>query len=351
MDWSSSMKQSFKYYVVDPGTWQNGSVLGDVESCTINWDSSDLTLGHATFDCSEVMDECYVRVYLSAVQNGLREDVPLGTFLTQTPSYSFDGKKRKISMDAYTPLVELKASMPPIGYSLFKGENVMAAAYRLCRENMRAPVVGRDIEDRLSSDFVANLDDTWISFITDLIGNAKHSFDLDEMGRVLFAPVQDVASLRPVWVYADDNSSILCPDVEDERDLYGVPNVVEAVYSSGAGYMCSRAVNDDVDSPVSVASRGREVVHRDTNPSLMGSPTQGMLDGYAVQLLRDLSCLEHTVTYSHGYCPVRVGDCVLLDYKRSGLQGVKAKVVSQSIRCETGCQVEETAVYTTQLWR
>lgn len=351
MDWTRSMQQTFKYCRVDPGTWGDAEVIQDAMSCTIDRDLSDATLGYASFDHSEVMDECYIRAYLLATQDGLREDIPLGTYLVQTPSYSFDGKTRKVSMDAYTPLIELRSSLPPVGYTIPKGENIMEAASRLCREKMRAPIVAASSDARLETDFVADLDDTWLSFITDLIANARYSFSLDERGRVLFMPSQDIASLQPVWTYDDSNSSILYPDIEDERDLYGIPNVVEVIYSSSVGYMYSRAVNNDRDSPVSVSSRGREVVHRDSSPNVVGTPTQEVLDDYAVQLLRDLSCLEHTLTYTHGYCPVRIGDCVLLDYKRSGISNVKARVTSQSIRCETGCSVEETAVYTTRLWR
>jgi hypothetical protein len=351
MDWYSSMQQTYKYYVVDPGTWKNDHLMENVESCTINWDLSDSTLGYASFDCESAVDECYIRPYLVVFQNGVKGEFPLGTFLTQTPSFSFDGRKHKVSIDAYTPLIELKASPPPVGYAILENANVMESVTKLCRENMRAPVVPAEDQETLRSDFVANLDDTWLSFLTDLMMNAEYSFGLDELGRVLFAPVQDTASLQPVWTYDDGNSSILYPNIEDERDLYGIPNVVEVIYSSGAGYMYSRVVNRDADSPVSTVSRGREVIYRESSPSLIGQPTQEMLDAYAVQLLRNLSCLEHMVTYTHGYCPVRIGDCVMLDYKRSGIHHVKAKVTAQSIKCETGCPVEETAVYTTRLWR
>ena len=60
---------------------------------------------------------------------------------------------------------------------------------------------------------------------------------------------------------------------------------------------------------------------------------------------------KYTITYTHGYCPVRVGDCVRLNYSRAELNGVKAKVISQSIKCEPGCPVTEKAVYTAKLWR
>jgi hypothetical protein len=60
--------------------------------------------------------------------------------------------------------------------------------------------------------------------------------------------------------------------------------------------------------------------------------------------------VQYSVSYTHGYCPVRVGDCVRLNYSKAGLINIKAKVTSQSIRCSTGCEVSETAVFTKKLW-
>lgn len=351
IDWLSSMQQTFEYYTVDPNTWKDVKRIENVRSCTIDRDSEAETLGSATINMSEAIDECYIRVYLVAIQNGKTYKEPLGTFLVQTPSWNFDGKTREISVDAYTPLLELKENLPPIGYSLLEGDNVMNTAYRLCRERVRAPVIEAVNDKTLYDDFVANADDTWLTFLRDLIDNAKYVFDLDELGRVIFLPVQETASLQPVWTYTDDNSSILYPDISLDRDLYGIPNVVEVVYSSGKDNYYAKVVNDNPNSPISTVNRGREIVRRITNPSLYGDPTENQTKEYAERLLRELSTLECTVTYSHGYCPVRVNDCVRLNYTRSGLSGVKAKVISQSIDCSAGCKVTETAVFTTNLWR
>ena len=75
-----------------------------------------------------------------------------------------------------------------------------------------------------------------------------------------------------------------------------------------------------------------------------------MINDYAVDALKSLSTLEYSVTYSHGYCPVRPGDCVLLNYKKAGLDNIKAKIVRQSINCSAGCTVSEKAVFTAKLW-
>lgn len=349
-DWSASMQQTFEYYIVDPGTWKETKLLDNVKTCTINRDSDTETLGSATIDVTDLVGECYIRAYLVTIQNGLRERHPLGTFLVQTPSSSFDGKIRSVSMDAYTPLLELKESPPPLGYSILKGQNIMEIAYQIAREHARAPVVPASCSDTLYTDFVANTDDTWISFLRDLIYNAKYEFGLDELGRILFSPKQDTASLQPVWTYDDSNSSILYPDISMDHDLYGIPNVVEVIYSNGGDNYYARVVNDDPNSPISTINRGREIVYRDSSPSLSGDPTELQIQEYAKQLLRNLSTIEYSVSYTHGYCPVRLGDCVRLNYSRAGITDIKAKVVSQSIKCESGCPVTEKAVFTTKLW-
>lgn len=350
-DWLASMQQTFEYYVVDPATWKDTTQINTVKSCTIKRDSEAETLGSATIETTESLGECYIRIYLVTIQNGFKERHCLGTFFIQTPAGSFNGRSQQVSADAYTPLLELKETPPPLGYSIFKGNNVMDIAYQITRERVRAPVVKTTNSEVLSTDFSANTNDTWLTFLTDLIANAKYEFALDELGRILFTPKQDTASLQPIWTYTDDTSSILYPEMSVDHDLYGIPNVVEVVYSRGTGYDFARVVNDDSNSLTSTIKRGREIVHRVTDPDLVGDPTQSQLNDYANQLLRELSSLEYTITYTHGYCPVRLGDCVRLNYSRSNLKDVKARVVSQTIKCVPGCPVTEKAVFTEKLWR
>ena len=350
VDWTESMQQSFEYYIVDPGTWRDIKRFDNVKSCTISRDSGAETLGSASIKVTESVGECYMRVYLITIQNGVKEKHPLGTFLVQTPSSSFNGKVRDVKMDAYTPLLELKENPPPIGYSILKNENIMDMSYQLTRDNVRAPVVKTECSTTLFDDFVADTNDTWLTFLTDFMANAKYTFSLDEMGRILFSPKQDMASLQPIWTYNDDNSSILYPELSMDHDLYGIPNVVEVVYSNGKDHYYSRVVNDNPNSPISTVNRGREIIHRVTDPDLIGDPTENQIHEYANQLLRELSSIEYKITYTHGYCPTRLGDCVRLNYSRAGLIDIKAKVISQSIKCEPGCPVTEKAVFTTKLW-
>lgn len=349
-DWTKSMQRTFEYYIVNPSTWGNKKPIKTITSCTINRGSDQETLGHASFGLTENIGECYIRSYLVTIQNGVRERFPLATVLAQTPGESYDGRNKKFSVDGYYPLLELKEDKPPIGYTISVGENIMDIAGRLVQEHMRGPVVTTTAEDKVVKDYVANTDDSWLSYTSDLISCANFKFDVDEMGRTLFAPVKDMASLQPVTTFDDNNSSILYPEMSIDRDLYGIPNVVEVIYSDSSTTYYSRVENTDANSPVSIQARGRRIIHRDTSPNLTGVPTKAIIDDYAKQLLKSLSTLKYQLTFKHGYYPVRVGDCVQLNYKRAGLSDVKACITNQTITCDPGCPVEETAVYTKELW-
>ena len=350
-NWLESMQRTYEYYIVDPYTWRDKKPITTVKSCTITRDSDVETLGSATIDIDESIGECYIRVYLVTIQNGVKEKHPLGTFLVQTPSVGFDGKVKSTSLDAYTPLIELKENDPPIGYYVEKGMNIMEAAYRIARENMRAPVVEAKCDSTLSYDFVADTSDTWLSFLIDLISVANYRLELDEMGRVLFAPKQRLTALAPVWDYDDNNSSILYPELSIDGDMYGIPNVVEVVYYDGQHHYECIVSNDDENSPISTVSRGRKIVYRDSDPDIPGVPDQSQIDEYAQRLLQELSSLEHTVSYSHGYCPVRLRDCVRLNYTKASLSDTKAQVVGQTIKCTPSCTVSEKAIFVNKLWR
>lgn len=344
------MQRTYEYYTVDPYTWGDKERITCITKSTINRDISEETRGHATIEVTDPLDECYVRIYMVIIQNRVKEKIPLATVLAQTPGEDFDGKNKTISIDAYTPLIELKETAPPYGYTIMKRANIMENCGQICESYMRAPVVTTENDKELTDNFVSNTDDTWLSFITDLVAKADFYLDVDEYGRGLFLPQKDTSAMQPVATFSDDENSILQPDISTERDLYGIPNVVEVIYSDDSQFFISRIVNDDPTSITSTVSRGREIVYRDTNPSINGTVSQEILDNYAKNLLKSKSSLEYTITFKHGYRPVRLGDCVRLNYKRAGLENVNVRITSQTIPCDASCQVEETGVFTKQLW-
>lgn len=352
IDWTKSMQQTFEYYVVDPSTWLDISPVTTVKSCSITRDSTLDTLGSASLECDDDLNDKYIRAYLIATQHGETTKVPLGTHLFQSPSTVFDGKRQTYSFDGYTPLIELKEKPMQIGFAVQKNANILSTAYTILTDNsLRAPVVRGSDSKTLTGVFLSDIDDTRLNFLNDLLAAADYTLGLDELSKVIFVPNRDLAAMRPVWEYTDDNSSILYPDFTLSRDIFGIPNRIEVVYSPSKGSpIVATAQNNDRSSIVSYPSRGRLIVYRETDPDVVDGITQVQLNAYARKKLMELSSVDYKVSYKHGYCPVRLGDCVRLRYKRAGFTNENARVIRQTINCNEGCTVEETAVLTNNLW-
>ncbi len=351
IDWTKSMKQRFEYYEVDPNTWKDKKMIDSVISATIDKDRESATIETANIEVINTLGECYIRIYLIATQDDITEKIPLATCLVQTPSSDFDGKVKNVSMTAYSPLTELKENPVPLGFTLLKNDNVMENAYQMTKDHCRAPVVKTSHNKTLTENFVANTEDTYLDYVSDLISQAKFEFDLDELGQILFSPIQNFETLQPVFTFNDDDNSILLPEVSLKHDIYGIPNVVEVITTIDNEIYTSVVKNEDPNSPTSIQNRGRVITHRVTNPELYGIPTKAQVDEYATQLLSSLSSVEYTVNISHGYYPLRVGDCIRLNYKKAELNNIKARIISQSIKCGTGCTVSTTATFTKKLWK
>lgn len=352
MNYNASMIQSFEYYKVDPSSWQDAEKITDIISCSVDHDSESNTIDSASFEMNNNVGECYIRPYLILKQNKEVERVPLGVYLVQTPETNFDGVRGTVSIDAYSPLMELKEKYPDVGYSITKNTELLSLIPNLVRSNLRAPVkkISKD-EQLLYDDYVSELDDTWMEFINKLLSNkTKYHICLADDGTVYFDKNKNVDKHGPVWNYSSNGSTILYPEINVKEDIYGLPNKIEVMYNDENNYMYSSVTNDNPNSILSTVSRGRTIVYRETSPSIVGVPSQEELDEYANAMLKKLSTISVEITYKHGYCPVRIGDIVSFDYPEVGLNNVKAKVTKQVLRCEVGCEVSETAVYAKKLW-
>ena len=356
-DWTKSMQQTYDFYEVDPHTWTNKSQIKTITGASIEWDLESSTLTSASFDATENFGEIYIRTYLTTVQNGITEHFPLGTHLVQTPSVEFNGKYNSISYDAYSPLTELTEKSPIIGYYIPKDEQVSEYTYNIIKNETRLKIDKQKIlsvtKGKLTQPFVANNDDTWMTYITDLLKSANLRLNIDSLGDITIVPIISEPTTASVWTYTDDNSSILTPEITMDNDMYGLPNVVDLWYNG----IHVVSENHRSASPLSIENRGRKIIHRLVNPTIIptdesqeGSISYSTLKNYADNLLKQLSSIECTISYTHGYCPVKVGDTITMNYKRAGITNVKALVKTQSITCSTGCQVSETAAFQKSLW-
>lgn len=353
VDWLKTMQQTFSFYKVDPKTWKDTTPIKTVLSCDINRDLSDELIENASITADDIDGEFYMRVYLDVTQNGRFNHIPLGTFLVQTTRSKFDGKQSQLSIEAYSPLIELREKDPPVGFYFSTGENIVSSAESQIKNHTRAPFIqtytdANNLNDKTG--FVAELDEDWLAYLAAYLKNIEARFALTELGEISIVKNISADKLQPVWEYRDDENSILYPEISTDQDLYNIPNVVELIISrSDRPGAIIRAVNDNPNSIISTVNRGREIIHRVSNPNVYSYDTTEKLQKLAEDTLDQLSSVDYNITYKHGFCPVKLGDCVLINYRKSGLINIRAKVISQTIHCEPGCPVDETASYTVNL--
>lgn len=355
IDWTKSMSQTYHFYKVNPKTWMDEKKLENFESAQITYDSNDETICHASLTGEIIEDEFYIRIYLVCVQFGYTYKFPLGTFLVMSQASGYDGKRFSYSTNAYSPLIELKEKYPPIGYSMVCRKNeVLTNVLKILSGHIRAPVIqniNTSISDSEEFVFTAEFDDTWLTYIISILQSINYHLGITAKGEVYVEPdITNINAAKPVWTYNDDEVSILLPDITNEYDIYGVPNVVELLHSNAITNYFVRAVNDDPDSKTSTVSRGREIVYR-TNTDEGYILSEEQVQKLALSILKKQSEVEHVLEYSHAYCPVRIGDGIMMNYRKSGYRNIKAFVTSQIIDCKSGCTVTETAKYTTYLWK
>ena len=372
IDWTRSMQQTFEYYTVDPRTWYDQRRLDQVMSSNHSIDLTSEMRGSATLNTTEQLPESYIRTYMRCKQDGVEQRVCLGTYLYMTSQCQFDGIKHNYTMTGYTPLVELQESLPPLGYFIY-GKVKKGSEAPLITEEIRKAIVNNtrcelemnvQIAKPLLNNFVAGTSDNWLTVVNNLLSasnEAKYMLTVDEWGSLQLKNSPSVASMQPKFVYDDGNASILLPSVDTSDDLFSIPNAVELIFVGNTRYRPCRVVvkNEDESSPVSVQNRGREITKRYTINNIAipttSNPTEEVIrelvTSQAYTLLETLSTVQKTISYSHGYCGTKVGDCVMINYVRAGLENIKAVITSQKINCTPGCQVDETAVYTKKYWR
>lgn len=331
---------TYRYCRVDAGTWLDNEVIEGIENAKITFDKTLPTKGMMTFTTAENLGETYIRAY--AILNN-SHPVCIGTFLAQTQTAKHDGKDKIYQVQAYTSLLELKEKYPPIGYTISKNTNIAEMAYKLANEHCRAPVISGGKGQNASIAFIAGVEETWLDYLTELLDADNKLLLPSYTGSILIVPKRDANSMQPVHVFQDNSKSLVCAEVEEQRDLYRIPNRVLVISSNG---LLAVAENDDDNNSLSINNRGRVVEMRITNPSLPDECTQDQLDDYAERELKSASLVEHRVQITHDWIPnISIEDCVRLELDRADIHA-RGIVESMEFSCDTKGLVKTTISFT-----
>lgn len=349
IDWSRSLRVSWRHMLVDPETWLDVRPLSAVVSHDVTWDgSTQELLSSAIVVDGDLEPWTVVRTWADVEQGGIVERHAVTTVIAAPPKASSDGTWARLSADGLSPLRELSDNEPPVGWSATG--SVKDAIAAIC-SHMRAPLIPYETAATLPKPVIAADGDTWLDLLWAVLDAAGLTMRVDGMGRVVVMPAPDTWALGATLTLSDtDERGVLEAEVTREGDVTGIPNVVEVVASGYGSSVRARSVNDDPASLTSTVRRGWEKVVRETNPdALLCGSTQAQADAYAARRLRELSVIERTWSLGCGYVPVMPGDAVRLVHRRLGADEV-VLVDSVRLSCDTSASLEVCCTSTRALW-
>lgn len=319
MNWNAGFKAGYHACLVDKVTWKDGERFGITDgginrTNTGLKESADLT----AIDYPYGMDK-WIRVYLDAEQGGDAEHIPLFTGLTSTPEEDIDGGIHKIKIQCYSVLKPAQDVMLPIGWYAEKGfvcTDIIGNLLSVCP----APVVIEQGSPRLTQHYIAEKDESHLTMVYKLLDAIGWRLRIDGDGTIHVEP----KPTQPTLTISAGAYGLIKPQVSRKQDAFDCPNVFRAVSDE----LAVTAYDNDENSELSTASRGREVWAQETGCATTDGETLAL---YAKRKLKELQKVATTLTYERTFEPtLNVTDKVELKYPAVGIEGVYT-VTSQKI--------------------
>lgn len=333
MDWNKGF--SVKYYAsfVDPQTWR------DIETFNITGGSvKTLDSGlrcSADVDCINYQQttERYVRLWLDAFQSGSAAHIPLFTGLAAAPERDIDGKLVSTPLTCYSVLKAAQDVLLPLGYYAPTGIPGAQLVKSLLSEAIPAPVTIIGDSPALSRYIIAEDNENRLSMSEKILAAINWRLRVQGDGRVIICSMA-----REVSAQFDplENDSIK-PQLKAINDWYSCPNVFRAI----VGDTSAVARDDNINSPLSIPNRGREVWREERDCDLSENET---LAEYAQRRLKEEQRHYLAASYERRFRPdVISSDLVRLNYPAQGLNGV-FYITSQTIEIGYGAHTREEVV-------
>lgn len=214
---------------------------------------------------------------------------PLGVFLPASVHHKESSTTKSIELELYDRCWQVKDSLTETHIRLEAGTNYVDAVKMLLVEAgitlvQATPTAATLTEDREDWDVGTSR----LEIINQLLSEVNYNalwFNPDGVAIVEPVTVPTAANIKHI-LDGDNIKSLLLPQMSTELDFYNAPNVFICVCSNAdkTAPMVATAVNDNPQSPLSVARRGRRlatVIHVDNIAS------QAELEAYAKRLRND----------------------------------------------------------------
>lgn len=245
----------------------------------------------------------YVRLYLPPYGASDWVEWPQGVFLLSTPSRSSDSAGVVIrDVDGYDQLQIFADDLVDSRYTLAAGGSYTSAVtsllaavgvqYNVAPSTLTAPTA-REWDPGTSK----------LKIINEMLGTINYkSLVFDEDGVAQAQPYVSPSQRTEEYTYADDEDSVILPDVEQVMDLFTVANKwVLVVSDPDRDALVGTYTNNDPGSLTSTIRRGRTIVDFRTEQD---APDQTTLDALAARLAFEASQVYEAISFSTALMPI-----------------------------------------------
>lgn len=341
-DWHGNRhNETYTFKRVAWSNWQEHENYGYITGGTIEFGTdADLKVtGSFDFEGLELPNSTdLLRIYYS-FEDDAHEKVnkPIATlfctYSTQTLVDTLSGIKTSGSLDGLSTLSVLRDRCAGLPYTIRRNSNAIFEAQRLCTEcGLNVDYIPANVI--LGNDHTFESGTSYLEMVNWLCETAGYNDACpDEMGTVLLKPT----GARQL-TFANDDNSIMYPQVEAENEWQTTANVVRYIYNTDTDCVYAEARNES-GSRNSLESRGnREITYYEDIGELGTGNKLVQLMDLAESKVRELSCDTEYVTFSHAYVPILPFDEVTINYADLTWTGITQSVqieLSPSTKTQT----------------
>lgn len=311
---TGSRRFSFRYELLS-ATNVYVDDLDEVVSCTVeqNWladikRSAKVTLretGGVNFLSDRIKP--HVRLYLPPYGKNDFVEYPQGVFLLTSPSRNIDEYGRVTrDVECFDPLQVFSDDLVADRYSVAAAAVVTTAVTTLLGS---VPKVVAPSTKTLATAMEWEPGTSKLRIINDLLGVINYeSLSFDEDGNARVSPYVAPSERTEEYEYATDTHGLIVPNVDQELDLFSIPNKwVLVVSEPEVPAIIATYTNADPGSPTSTIRRARTITDFRTEQDAVDLAT---LQAKAARLAFEASQVYEAIDFSTAMMPIHSGNDV-----------------------------------------
>jgi hypothetical protein len=253
-------------------------------------------------------------------------EFPLGVFLLSTPTRKDEGGRIYRDIEAYDGLVILRDDKFDSRYVISAGTKYYDAIKTLLNGAgvTKLNIEQSDLTLPNAVDFEAGKEKLFA--INELLRQINYTpIHVDVNGFYTSFPYRSPSLRAAEYLYKDDSLSVTYNGMEEELDLFNVPNKWVVVRTNAEETpLYSVYTNTNANSVTSTVSRGRTIVDYREIDNIAG---QSSLDSYVERIAFEASQIYGRLTFETGLMPFHdYADVLDIDYSPLGIRDKYAEV-------------------------